>query len=322
MCSLARLVTVAALVWVVFLTTTAVYKVALNTLTTFLIHATNLVWLYATAFYASTLCFSCSARRGGICNVLCVADVVGCCFFPLHALTWFVTLAVMVLLLVAPGFIIDLFVHIPPGHVMVANDVFHLVPLLAIIVFVGFGQNLIWLGLRRCCLRAWGRGDSLGYLRVMLYVLWIFFGGAVYFLGYVAMLFIFFDKMTPQDVYGTTLSTPLAVLALAGVGLLVNGPLVIGYRAYTHLFDTDPRMEPYYEARAMLKTEAQMFTDEKSRENVHLAIRDNLSEAATALLVPLLARDVEESSPVETMEFPRLDGPDARVWRRLNKITT
>lgn len=337
MCSLARLVTVATLLWALFLVAAAVYKIVeFSSLTQFFIHFTNWAWALAALFFLSVLGFSCSAHTHAArqaaaasgapmaeeppavacgCHVHCAAAVVAYCFFPLLALVCFVALAVAIMLFESPAFIIDLFEHIEPGIVIVANDIFHVIPVFAIFFFAFVHRDLVWFAMNRACVRAWA---GSGYCGVVAYTLWLLFG-SVLFLGVYLFVLWFGFWTTAQAVYGTSLSLGLAFAFLAAVSFVIVGSVLLLLRCYTHLYENDPAMVSYYEARAMLKTDVQLFPTATARDNVNRAIRENLDAAATKAVLAMeparaMARDVEEEPT------PPAVGADGTIaWRWHNE---
>lgn len=281
-CSLAALVTGATLVWFLVITAMAIAKLVEFGFAEYIQHFTNWTWTLSCIFYGGTLCFSLSPYtreflaspefdpkdaitttrvvwpddRHTLCNVRCAATWIAIFLLPLIGLTFFVALAVFVLLLVDPTFVTDLFAQLGPGVVMVANDVYHVVPCLALLFFVSINHHLVWYALNRtyrwaaacgtpcvpaCCVCA-----SCG-------------ANVVAFLLYLLVLRAYCIDV--EMVYGDGANEWLALLAFIVTGLAFVGVPLALVRAYTRLDDADPRMLVLYEARAMLKPETDIFSD-------------------------------------------------------------
>jgi len=303
--SYATAITVATFVWAWLLIVAALVKVVAYDMAQFFMHFTNWAWLYSAFFFLLVLGFSRSAysektrerdarartenpvvelssepTARGCCHVQCAATVVAVLFFPLFAIVWFVSIAVFVLLLVNPAFITDVFMKLAPGVVMVANDVFHIVPVFAIVFFAFIHGHLIWFALNRTCSRA----SPCGRFLYCNYATWC--GAVTLFALYLLVLWVFYG-MTANDVYGIDADIAYAFLSLAGVGILVNGLVMWCAHCRKSLWVEDVGLARYHEAQAMLKTDEELFDTPERQNEVQLALRRHLSDQATALMMPL-----------------------------------
>jgi len=207
-----------------------------------------------------------------------------------------------------------------PGVVIVANDIFHVVPVFAIVFFAFIHSNLIWFALNRTCARAGGCGRVL----YGCYATWC--GAVSFFVVYLLVLWFAYGR-TVEDVYGAGLNVWYAIGGLLLVGVIVNGIVFACANSSSTLFTEDAGMARYYEARAMLKTDDELFDSAATRDSVQLALRRHLSDKATALMMPVPVavttllpeavglRDVEDGSAAVVFNGDD-DSPAARVRRR------
>jgi len=217
-------------------------------------HLTNWSWNIATAFFALTLGFIVPAASASVCNVRCAGHVAAACFFPLNTLVWFVLAAVFYLLATDPEFITDLFEHMEPGIVMVLNDVFHVIPVIALMFYAFFHYHLIRVGVNRWCVAASRCGGRWG---IALYTLYLTFGGALAVVLSYTFVLLLIGK-TANDVYGSPFPLAWALLFLIGVGVLFSGVPLLCLALCQRITKPSP-FPAYDEARAMLKTDEEIF---------------------------------------------------------------
>lgn len=208
------------LLWTLLLAIIALDKILFFGLHAYVIHFTNWSWTFNALFYASTLAFWVPRASVTCLNVRCAGHAAAACFFPLNAIVWFVAIAVFTLLLTDPEFITDLFDTIDEGVVIVGNDIFHMIPVLALVFFVSLQHHLLYYGLN-----AWFSGASTA-LRVFLYLYEIFLGSllviAAYFITLAAL------GTSVNEVYGSDIPVGAGIAFFLLVALAVNGvPLLI-----------------------------------------------------------------------------------------------
>jgi len=149
MCTYSMAVYTLTLVWAVIVVGTFIVKSIEFGADSAVLHFTNWNFLAAGIFYLLVLSFVRSYEPKRCLSVRTAGCVVAWLFFPLYLNTWFVFAVVTVLLAKDPEFITDLFEVMDPGVVMLGDAYFHFVPLLAIVIFVGFFHNLIFFGVNR-----------------------------------------------------------------------------------------------------------------------------------------------------------------------------
>lgn len=266
----------ATLLWAIFLWVLAIEKMASPPplgLESYVKHFTNWSWTFAALFYVLVLPFIIPSTTCCI-NVRTSAAVVAWCFFPLNLIVWYVAAAVFVLLVKDPEFITDLFESMEPGIVMVWNDVFHVVPVIALLFFASINYYLLFFGLNRWFVSARGCCGSgcvaLGYFYQLI-------GGtlivvAAYFITLAAL------GTSVNEVYGTDIPIGAGLAFLVLVALLVNGIPLLALGCCRRV--DDESMTPRYdEARAMLKGDDEIFGER--RRKLEDVLNDSLLSTAT-----------------------------------------
>jgi len=277
----APLVVAATVAWIAVLIALALVKAAHapdvpEAIRLYLIHFTNWSWTLAIVFFSSTLCFGTPAPRPGddpatrtCCTVREVSCVTAWCFFPLNAAVWFVAIAVFVLLLTDPAFITDIFMNIEPGIVMVANDIFHLVPVIALLFFVLVHTWLLVVGVRQAY-------AACGWF----FIVWSTVLGPLVLIGTWHIPLLAYG-LSAMAVYGTNLSIVAAIAAFVGVGIIANGTSLCVLNAFYGV--TRPSRTPRYdEYRAMLRSDEEIFG--KDVEDMTDCVHKHIEAAATAIV--------------------------------------
>jgi len=304
-CTYAAFVTGANLIWFLIITTMAVVKLVKYGAYEYIIHFTNWAWTLACIFFGGTLSFSLSAHSREArarpdfkpatdapttCyNVRCAALWVSLFFFPLFGLVFFIALAVFVMLLMNPAFLTGLFMMLGPGVVMVANDIFHVVPVIALVLYGAINAPLIWYALNRTYV--WARRIGRACVGVCCVCLAC---GANTLLLLVYLLVLVIANTSVEDVYGAGANPWLGLLGIVLAGALTSGVVLVLVNAYTNLgYDDDAEMVMLFEARAMLKTDEDIFDNRDGLLVLRADIAKQLSAATTAA-----KRDVEDVPPL------------------------
>jgi len=200
----------------------------------FLEHFTNWSWALQGFFYLATVAFVVPATPGRCCNVRCAGHVAALCFLPLNTVVWFVAIAVAVLLFTDPEFITDLFEAMGAGVVIVGNDVFHVLPVLALVLYAYLQTHFLYFSLYQWFVPAANLGDKTARCCAVTWLaVYEAFGGALLIaLTYLLVLQVAYGKSI-NDVYGTDFSVPLGLAMFVAVSLLVSGvPLLIAACCY------------------------------------------------------------------------------------------
>jgi hypothetical protein len=317
----ATCIAVETFAWATFLIVLAALKIVEFDLYQYTVHFTNWSWTKAAIFFLAVLGFPLSAHRpetlaamadarrrlreagddaddvdtpaadAFCCNVRCAASVVAVCYFPLANIVIFVSAAVFFLLWYNPTLLADVFATMEPGIVIIANDVFHVVPVFALVFFYFIHYHLIWFAVHRTCLAARAVGGVGCQTAYCCYATWC--SAVAVYLVYVGVLaalstspaLVYLDASYDTATYNFVL--PIGALVL--VGVLVNGIVLLRMCACTPLLQDDRLMARVYEARAMLKEEHELYgdVDDERRAKVRRALRVNLSDRATeAMLTP------------------------------------
>lgn len=191
--------------WVLLLTAAAVYKIVESGVASYVRHFTNWSWTLQIAFYALTLPYP---RQPNF-----LAIVMLLLFVPVASIVWNVAILVFIMLADGPAFLPALFEVMQPGIVVLGNDLFHVVPLLALVFYYFLHRPLVRLALVRYYYfnNPWfgSQHDYVSFLS--LFLLQVYVWPALPVLLYM----VFFD---PHQVYDTTLSPAWGI----GTYFLVN----------------------------------------------------------------------------------------------------
>lgn len=297
-------------VWIIILFSLAVLKVLaaptlLEGLLSFIDHFTNYAWTLAIVFFASYLGFARPAHNNDThlqtivaadtpatqcCQVRCAACCVAYLFFPLHAIVMFVMIAVFVMLFINPAFITNLFTVLSPGVVMVANDIFHIIPVIALLYFMIVLGPLLCFGANQECHRA-------GKCK-WLYVTYTLVAAPLLFLVYLAVLAI--RVKTLESVYGISMANPwLISLCFLGASIVINGSLWCILYNFCYVNGEPSNYSLFIEARAMLIPEREIFAKQKEYPDADL--HDASAAAMTGMdleyLLSTRHRDVDIEVP-------------------------
>lgn len=210
--TLAVIILVAQLLWAFTMLAGIVLKIADSGVHSFVKHYTNWSWTLQMLFYFATapapLLIAYDNNKSLLAKF--VSFVVGIAFVPLVGIVFVVAGLVMILLGTRSQFLVVLFQEHAPSFVMLGNDVYHFIPIIALLAyglinwhFVLYSVN--WLLNRRS---RW------------LIALYLAYGGpAISLLWYVT----FFN---PQVVYQTDIGfLPGAVIVFALLTIFVFAPL-------------------------------------------------------------------------------------------------
>lgn len=295
-CSPARLCAYVTIAWVLFLIVFPVLKIVGfdDGLRSFFIHFTNWAWVFGAIFFVATLGYC--LKKDCCCNTKCSGYVVAVCFWALNGIVWFVMLAVFFLLLYNSTFIEKVIAEMKVGMVIVGNDVYHVIPVLALVfwsfahwylivygTYLGYAKMQAW-----CCTRGCGR---------VTYCLYASFGGQLVLFGiYLFVLWCFGTSV--YEVYHVSVSCWYAVLGFVVVGLLVNGVpiLLLGeYEQVTKRTQTHSLLE----SLAAMNTRIDIFEEHEGEEGERLVkLVENAARASMGELLVDLKHDVDEAAVV------------------------
>ena len=284
----------------------AAYKLAVFTAASFVSHWTNFGWTLVIVLFLLVLGFHCAAC------VRCASAASAWIFFPLLANVFFVFLAVLVLLIVNDSFITNLFATLDPGIVMVANDIYHAIPVGVLLLFYLFFRDTIFYGTRATCTHS--------SCCCATFTIWSL-GGALAALFSIYLLVLDAQNKTVGSVYAPEFMAWHGYVGLVGISLVLNG-VVLG-TWYACFEVSKPSATPEYDrARAMLKTEPEIFGSrlDEVRAEVHRRV-DVLASAA--VLSVELERDVDDDDaprrPAPVVATTIVDGaaaPSSELRRR------
>lgn len=202
---LASILTIVQLSWFAVMAFTAIAKIVESGVLAYISHFTNWSWTLQIFFYGATAAgpfiILGLIRPDGLVSYFTQAVIV-LLFFPLLGIVVTVMVVISVLLATNSPFLIDIFEQIPPGLVVLGNELFHSIPVLALILHYTLAYKLVHYA---------HNGVIAGYrLLDQPLILAIFIGYQAYFFAAIALT-IYSLLFDPRVIYETDL--PL----LAGV---------------------------------------------------------------------------------------------------------
>jgi len=306
MCTYANAIYILTLVWALIVIVTSIAKACEFGIEPFIEHYTNWNFLFAGLFYLLILPFNRPRRPGQCLDVRMSGCIVAWCFFPLYLNTWFVFAVVSLLLAEDPAFITDLFEALGANVVMLGDAFFHFVPLLGIVIFTAFFPNLIFYGVNRQCVSC---NRSCGSAGVCLYATYLFIGGSLLFVALYCVVLVFIGK-SPNSVYMTDISPGIGFLILFVLALTFNGSYLLVLDQY-HRVRESSKHPRYDEARAMLKTDAELFGER--RDAIAGMIDKQLDAVATSAMADVLPKDLDM---IESLLDKAVEAPPPPVVQR------
>lgn len=208
----ALLITFAQLGWATLMLAAAAFKIAESGVNSYVRHYTNWSWTLQLLFYYASapapLLVALRDRSGWRDAALAV---VAFGLLPLNGVVWVVASVVNVLLASGHSFIDSYFVEHAPSLVVLGNDVYHLFPLVALLLYVVFNARIAFYAVNEL-LVAERRG----------FFLYLAYGGTlISLLTYLAL----FD---PHEVYSTDLPFAFGgAFALLVLTLVTALPLAV-----------------------------------------------------------------------------------------------
>jgi len=220
----------AQLVWGLFLLAVAVWKIATNSPLDFINHFTNVSWSWQAFFFLATafgpIWIVWHMRR----PLRFVTFVIAAVLMPLFGIVVAVIIVIFILIGTDAGAIVLAFSQYPPEIVIIGNDFYHVVPLIALLIYIALNRRQVFyalnLGLQyvvlvdenldtRVSVRT-RRGVIVvrrlarwryRYVSVPLFLYQAYLGALVPILFYLAV----FD---PRLIYGTHMSFAVGLLIL------------------------------------------------------------------------------------------------------------
>jgi len=209
----ALLITFAQLTWATLMLAAAVFKAAESGLGSYVRHYTNWSWtLQLLFYYASAPAPLLVAVRDRSRWRDAALAVVAFGVLPLNGVVWLVASVVNVLLASGHSFIDQYFDQHAPSLVVLGNDVYHLFPLVALLLYFALNARIVFFALNALL-----RAERLGF-----YLYAAYGGTLISLLAYLAL----FD---PQKVYSTDLPFAVGGAFAALVLTVINAlPLAVG----------------------------------------------------------------------------------------------
>jgi len=286
LCTYAVAVYIGLLLWALLINVTVIVKMAEFTVGSFVSHFTNWNYWYAGIVYLLLLSFIREHKPGRCVSVHMAGCVMAWAFFPLYTLTWFVFWAVTVMLAEDSEFITNLFAVMDPGLVMIGDAYFHFIPLLVIIIVIVFFRDTIYFGTNRQCVSCFNQCGTTG---VVFYALYLIVGGPLLFMISYYIVLAIMGK-SPESVYGTELHSLFGLFMLCVIGLATSGSYLLVLDQCHHV--RKKSNHPFYdEARAMLKTDDELFGDK--RYMVESLLDQHLDVAATKAMMDIVEETLD-----------------------------
>jgi len=239
---------VAQLVWTLFLLGAAVAKIFEFGAFQYTRHYTNWSWTLQMLFFAATLGapfvqLGFAPPRSGLGQWTTTILVLA--FFPLLGVVTTVALLVWVLLGTNSPFITDIFERVPPQIVILGNDLYHMIPVFSLLVFLLVYKKLIYFAVNRA---AADSNMARSVARLTTFIAYESLLGAGISLAIYALIF------DAQEVYETQLSVGagivlgfFSILASSGVPFLIVAALVgvVQETRYTDAWLLRNHYDPY-----------------------------------------------------------------------------
>ncbi len=230
----------AQIAWAIAMTISILGKLANDSLLSYVMHFTNWSWTLQTVFYTATLFVPLLLvgliRLRSFVGYFSEAIVV-LLFFPLNGIVWSVMVLVSALLGFGSPFITDFFERYPPGIVFLGNDLFHVFPVLALVIFAFLYGTFILMA----------HYDALMYFdvlrspaRLTSYVLYQAYIGPLILATLYALIF------DPRIVYETTLPF------LVGFVILIMSLTVFNLTAVLFVFALILRLDNEIQSETIL----------------------------------------------------------------------
>jgi len=137
----------AQLLWGLFLLGVAVWKIANNTLFDYVSHFTNVSWTLQIFFYLATafgpIWIAWRAREA----LRFVTFVIAAMLMPLFGIVVAVIIIIFILIGMDADTIVDAFATYPPEIVIIGNDFFHVVPFIALLIYIVLNRRHVYYAL-------------------------------------------------------------------------------------------------------------------------------------------------------------------------------
>lgn len=198
------LVLIAHTIWTIFLTYVIAEKLLVGSLHEFLEHFTN--WSLTLVLIFSFLALVSYPWKPIYQRVLLLL------YLPVYGITWVVYLGVAVIFLCNPDLLIHYFRRFDPGFVIVANEIFHSLPLIVLTTYGWYHAALI----RHSIKRAYRAALDFSLDAAFLFVLYqVYF--PVVIIGFYRLLF------NPNSVYDVNIPGWAAAVAIFIILSVFNG---------------------------------------------------------------------------------------------------
>ena len=198
------LVLIAHAIWVIFLTFVIVDKLIVGSLHELLEHFTNWSLIYVLIFgFLALVTYPWKAIYSRVLLLL---------YLPVYGTTWVVYIGVAVIFLCNPDLLIDYFKRFDPGFVLVANEIFHSLPLIVQTTYGWYHAALI----RHSIKRAYKECLDLGVDVAVWFVLYqVYF--PVLIIGFYRLLY------NPNKVYDVNIPEWAASIGIIIILSIFNG---------------------------------------------------------------------------------------------------
>lgn len=244
---LSAFVFVAHATWTIVLLSGAIGKIINHGFFNYFRHYTNWSWTFQLLFFAATLPApfvqtGLVRAHGALGSLTRTVIVLG--LFPLFGVVTTVMALVFVLLGTMSDFITDIFQVMAPQIVIIGNDLFHMIPFVALLLFWLFYYKLVFYSLNHVAARY---GVARDAVRLTLWIAYEGFFGAAVSLAFYSLLF------DAREVYETDIpfitGAALAVFIIlfsSGLSFLIVAALVgvVSERAYPQRWLTENNNDP------------------------------------------------------------------------------
>ena len=222
----------AQLLWGLFLLGVAVWKIIDNSFLDYISHFTNVSWSLQIFFFLATAFGPIWIEWRARSPLRFVTFVIAALLMPLFGIVVAVIIVIFILIGTDAGAIVTAFSQYPPEIVIIGNDFYHVVPLIALLIYIALNRRHVFyalnLGLQYVVVvdenldtRIGGkplRGGAAILHRTVTRRRYRFVSVALFFyqayLGALIPILFYLAVFDPRVIYGTSMSFGLGLLIL------------------------------------------------------------------------------------------------------------
>jgi hypothetical protein len=221
--------TITQFFWGALLLGVAVAKIVEFSFLNFVEHFTNISWTAQAYFYLGTAIGPVwiAQRRRSVLPF--VTFLIAAFLMPLWGIVFAVAGIILLLMATNARSIQEVFTEFPPAIVMLGNDIYHFVPVIALLIYFALNKRHVFYALNVALTHnhydstQWRNPWKRKSFSVSMFLYEAYFGSIIPVLFYIALF-------NPRHVYGTELSFAAGFSIFLGLLTVSNAtPLLLGY---------------------------------------------------------------------------------------------